>query len=245
VETGARVTGIRRDGGSLIVETERGVWSARALVSCAGLNADRIARLCGLEPEVTIVPFRGEYYELTPERSHLVHNLIYPTPDPRFPFLGVHLTRMIRGGVEAGPNAVLALKREGYRRTDLSWRDLAEMAAFGGSWRMAARYWRNGIEEYWRSFSVRAFVGALRRLVPDIGPADVRRAGAGVRAQALDRRGYLVDDFQILETDRMIHVLNAPSPAATACLAIGSTIATMAGQRFGIRTGEPTPQAGN
>jgi len=233
IETGARVLAVRRDGDALALETTRGAWRARALVNCAGLHADRVARLCGLDPGLTVVPFRGEYYELRPDRCHLVRNLVYPTPDPQFPFLGVHFTRMIHGGVEAGPNAVLALKREGYRRRDISLRDLAEMAAFGGSWHMAARYWRQGLHEYWRSFSARAFVGAMQRLVPAVTRADVRRAGSGVRAQALGRDGALVDDFRFVESDRMIHVINAPSPAATASLSIGSTIGELARRRFG------------
>jgi L-2-hydroxyglutarate oxidase len=233
VETGARVIGVARDAGQLAIETERDVWHARALINCAGLQADRVARLCGLEPEVTVLPFRGEYYELRPERRHLVRNLIYPTPDPRFPFLGVHFTRTVRGGVEAGPNAVLALKREGYRRRDVSMTDLLEMARFGGAWRMAARYWRKGLEEYHRSLSRGAFVAALQRLVPDLTAGDVEPAGAGVRAQALDRQGRLVDDFTFLPAERMIHVLNAPSPAATASLSIGATIAGLARQQFG------------
>ncbi len=233
IATGARLLAVRREEEALVLETAGGTWRARALVNCAGLYADRVARLCGLEPGVTIVPFRGEYYELHPQRCHLVRNLVYPTPDPRFPFLGVHFTRMIRGGVEAGPNAVLALKREGYRRGDVSLQDLVEMAAFRGSWRMAARYWRSGLEEFWRSFSTDAFVAAMQRLVPAITRADVRRGGAGVRAQALDPDGNLVDDFRVVEGDRMIHVLNAPSPAATASLSIGSAIAGLARQRFG------------
>jgi L-2-hydroxyglutarate oxidase len=233
LETGARVTRVRRDGTELVIDTSRGAWRARALVNCAGLQADRVARLCGLQPDVRIVPFRGEYYELRPERTALVRNLIYPTPDPRFPFLGVHFTRMIHGGVEAGPNAVLALKREGYRRTDVSVRDLAGMATFPGAWRMAVRYWRMGMGEYRRSLSTRAFVAALQRLVPEVTPADVRRAGSGVRAQAVDPAGRLVDDFLVVESDRMIHLLNAPSPAATASLEIGRTIAERARERFG------------
>jgi L-2-hydroxyglutarate oxidase len=203
------------------------------VICCAGLQADRIAKLCGLEPGVSIVPFRGEYYELKPERQHLVRNLVYPVPDPRFPFLGVHFTRRIGGGVEAGPNAVLALRREGYARSDVSLTDLVDMARFGGTWRMAARFWREGVAEYWRSFSKRAFVAALQRLVPDVTIADVRPAGAGVRAQALDPQGHLVDDFRFLEADRMIHVLNAPSPAATASISIGGAVAQMARARFG------------
>jgi L-2-hydroxyglutarate oxidase len=233
VETGARVIGCRRTGGGLVVETTRGEYEARALVNCAGLHADRVARLAGLRPDVLIVPFRGEYYELLPERRTLVRHLIYPTPDPRFPFLGVHFTRTIGGAVEAGPNAVLALAREGYTRAAISLRDLAGMAAFPGTWRMAARHWRKGIEEYWRSISRRAFVAQLARLVPEITAQDVRPAGAGVRAQALGRDGQLLDDFCLVEGEGMIHVLNAPSPAATASLSIGRTIALLAGRRFG------------
>jgi L-2-hydroxyglutarate oxidase len=236
VETNTRVLRVQHDGDALVLETTRGTRRARALINCAGLHADRVARLCGVQPNVTVIPFRGEYYMLRTDRGHLVRNLIYPTPDPRFPFLGVHFTRKIRGGVEAGPNAVLALKREGYRRTDVSLRDLVEMAAFGGSWRMAARFWRKGADEYRRSFSTRAFVASLQRLVPEIAIDDVTRGGAGVRAQALDASGQLVDDFRILEADRMVHVLNAPSPAATASISIGETIAAIARRRFGWRT---------
>ncbi len=235
----ARVTACRRDGGEggatdLVLETARGAVRCAALVNCAGLHSDRVARLCGVEPGVQIVPFRGEYYALRPEKRHLVRNLIYPVPDPRFPFLGVHFTRMIRGGVEAGPNAVLALKREGYSRAGVSVRDLRELAAWPGFWRMAGRHWRMGLAESWRSFSSRAFVAALQRLVPAIRRADVVRAGAGVRAQALEPDGTLADDFVIVDAERMIHVLNAPSPAATASITIGRTIAERAAERFGL-----------
>ena len=240
VVTGARVTACRRDpspGGSvaeLVLETARGAVRCGALVNCAGLHSDRVARLCGVDPGVRIVPFRGEYHELLPERHHLVRNLIYPVPDPAFPFLGVHFTRMVRGGVEAGPNAVLALKREGYGRADFSLRDTAELLAYAGFWRMGLRHWRMGFEESWRSTSTGAFVAALRRLVPEIASADVRRAGAGVRAQALQPDGRLCDDFLIVEADRMVHVLNAPSPAATASITIGRAIAARAAERFGL-----------
>jgi L-2-hydroxyglutarate oxidase len=190
--------------------------------------------LCGVDPGVRIIPFRGEYYRLVPQRESLVQNLIYPVPDPRFPFLGVHFTRMIGGGVEAGPNAVLAFKREGYRWSSVSLRDTVELATFGGFWRMAARYWRTGLGEFYRSLSQRAFVAALQRLVPELQYADVRPAGAGVRAQALAPGGQLVDDFRIVEAERMIHVLNAPSPAATASISIGRTIDGMAAANFGL-----------
>ena len=232
VRTGTRVRRVLRRTDTLVLETTGGAVEARTLINCAGLQSDRVARLCGVDPGVTIVPFRGEYYEVVPERRSLVRNLVYPVPDPRFPFLGVHFTRMIGGGVEAGPNAVLAFRREGYTRTSFSARDTAAMFAWPGFWRMAATYWPMALGEWHRSFSSRAFVRALRRLVPDLRADDVRRAGAGVRAQALDRQGRLVDDFRIVEADRMVHVLNAPSPAATASIAIGEAIAGMATRSF-------------
>ena len=234
VWTSARVDSVKRNNGGLVLETARGPVEARALINCAGLQSDRVARLCGVEPGVTIVPFRGEYYELVPERQSLVRNLIYPVPDPRFPFLGVHFTRMIAGGVEAGPNAVLAFKREGYTRTSFSVRDSAEMFAYFGFWRMAAKYWPMAIGEWHRSFSKRAFVKALQGLIPALAEADVHPSGAGVRAQALDPHGALLDDFRIVEADRMVHVLNAPSPAATASISIGEAIAGMARRSFGV-----------
>jgi len=232
IDTTSRVTAVRREAGGLVLETTTGELHARNLVNCAGLESDRIARASGLEPGVRIFPFRGEYYELVPERQFLVKNLIYPVPDPRFPFLGVHFTRLARGGIEAGPNAVLALSRYGYRWRDVSARDLVEMAAFGGFWRLSLRYWKTGLFEIGRSLSKRQFVRALQRLVPELQMEDVRRAGAGVRAMAVDPEGRLVDDFRIVEADRMIHVLNAPSPAATASLSIGKRIADLAVERF-------------
>ncbi|HWM89624.1 MAG TPA: L-2-hydroxyglutarate oxidase [Thermoanaerobaculia bacterium] len=225
--TSARVSSVRPDGSGLLIGTARGTMACARLVNCAGLQSDRVARLCGAEPDVRIVPFRGEYYELVPERRDLVRGLIYPVPDPRFPFLGVHLTKRIDGGVEAGPNAVLALKREGYRWTDVSVRDSLATAGWPGFWALAARFWRIGAYEVWRSLVKSAFVRDLQRLVPEIGPQDVRRAGAGVRAQALDRNGALADDFRIVESPNAVHVLNAPSPGATASIAIGRTIAGM------------------
>jgi L-2-hydroxyglutarate oxidase len=232
IRTAARVTRLRRDGAVLVLETAAGPVRCRALINCAGLQSDRVARLCGVAPGLQIVPFRGEYYELVPERRHLVRNLIYPVPDPAFPFLGVHFTRMIAGGVEAGPNAVLALRREGYRKSAISARDVLTYLGYGGFWRMAARHWRMEAGEMYRSCSKRAFVGALQRLLPELRPADVHPGGAGVRAQALEPSGKLVDDFRIVEAERMIHVLNAPSPAATASIAIGETIAAMARKNF-------------
>jgi L-2-hydroxyglutarate oxidase len=234
IRTGARVTRVTRRPGALVLETPKGEVECRAVINCAGLQSDRVARLCGIEPGLRIVPFRGEYYELVPERQHLVRNLIYPVPDPRFPFLGVHFTRMIHGGVEAGPNAVLAFKREGYRRTSFSAADMAELLSYPGFWRMAARYWRMGLGEMYRSASTSAFLRALQRLVPELTAADVKPGGAGVRAQALEPNGALVDDFRIVEGDRMIHVLNAPSPAATASISIGRAIAERAFAHFGL-----------
>ena len=184
-------------------------------------------RLAGDESALRIVPFRGEYYEIVPARRHLVRNLIYPVADPRFPFLGVHFTRRISGGIEAGPNAVLALKREGYRKTDFNVRDAIETAVFPGFWRMAVKYWRSGVGEYYRSLSKQAFTRALQKLVPEIQSSDLEPAGAGVRAQALDRSGRLLDDFVIVRSNEIIHVCNVPSPAATASLVIGEQIVEM------------------
>jgi len=228
VRTQCRATAVRRDGRGLVVETHRGVVRADLAINCGGLQSDRIARMCGVEPGVQIIPFRGEYYELVPEQRGLVRNLIYPVPDARFPFLGVHFTRMIGGGVEAGPNAVLAFRREGYHRLDFSLRDSVEMATFSGLWRMASRYWRTGAGEFHRSFSKSAFVTALQRLMPAIRAEHLVPAGAGVRAQAVGADGKLIDDFRIVEAERMVHVLNAPSPAATSSLSIGHTVAEMA-----------------
>jgi L-2-hydroxyglutarate oxidase len=231
---GARVHAMRRVGGEIVLETARGALAARALVNCAGLQSDRVAALCGVRPGLQIVPFRGEYYELRSDRRHLVRNLVYPVPDPAFPFLGVHFTRMVHGGVEAGPNAVLAWKREGYRHRDVSLRDLGQMARYGGFWRMAGRYWVTGLGEMYRSLSKRAFVTALRQLVPDLREDDVVPSGAGVRAQAVEPTGLLCDDFRIVEAEGMVHVLNAPSPGATASFSIGRAIADLAVQRFGL-----------
>lgn len=234
VWTGARVSSVTRRNGSLVLDTTKGAVESRTLINCAGLQSDRVARLCGVEPGVKIVPFRGEYYELVPERQSLVRNLIYPVPDPRFPFLGVHFTRMIRGGIEAGPNAVLAFRREGYRRNSFSIRDSLEMFAYMGFWKMAAKYWLMAVGEWHRSFSKRAFVKALQGLIPELRDEDVYPSGAGVRAQALDPQGALLDDFRIVEAEQMVHVLNAPSPAATASISIGEAIAGMAAKSFRI-----------
>ncbi len=234
VHTSAQFQKVKRDGTELIFETTKGELRASGLVNCAGLYSDRVARLCGIDPEVQIIPFRGEYYQLRPEKTSLVRNLIYPVPNPQLPFLGVHFTRMIRGGIEAGPNAVLAFRREGYRFRDVSLRDLSEMALFPGFWKMARKFWRMGIEEFGRSLMSRYFWKALRRLVPEVQQRDIIRIGAGVRAQAISRDGKLVDDFYIRSAERMIHVLNAPSPAATASLSIGQEIAERVRKEIGV-----------
>lgn len=233
--TSTEVTGIKRYGDEITVETSRGAFSGKSLINCAGLFSDRISRMAGDDPQVMIVPFRGEYYDLIPERSSLVRSLIYPVPDPRFPFLGVHFTRRISGSVDAGPNAVLAFRREGYKRTDFNLRDLGSSLIFPGFWRMAAKNWRSGLDEFHRSFSKPAFVRALQRLVPEVGDEDLVPGGSGVRAQALTREGALVDDFQFVPSGRMLHVLNVPSPAATASLLIGRTIVSTAAQGLGLQ----------
>ncbi len=223
VVTGARVESIR-SGDELAIETTAGTVRARAGINCAGLFADRVARLAGLSPESRVLPFRGEYYELIGDATRLCRNLIYPVPNPNFPFLGVHLTRMIGGGVEVGPNAVLALSREGYRWRDVSVRDLSESARFPGAWKLIGGHLGHGLGEVHRSLSKYAFVRAIRRLVPSVRGQDLRRCRSGVRAQCVMPDGSLVDDFLFEESDRMVHVLNAPSPAATSALAIGETI---------------------
>jgi L-2-hydroxyglutarate oxidase LhgO len=228
IETGAQVTAIRRHACRYRLLTPRVEVQSRYLINCAGLYADVVARMAGAEPTVRIVPFRGEYYLVRPERRHLVRGMIYPVPDPEFPFLGVHLTRTVYGEVEAGPNAVLACAREGYTWRHANAAELAATLAYGGFWRMARRYWRTGLYEVWRSLSKRAFVAAIRRLLPDLRPDDVSRGGSGVRAQAVTVQGVLLDDFSIVTATDAIHVLNAPSPAATASLAIGRHIARLA-----------------
>jgi len=225
VRLASRVRTIKRDGKDFVVGTPRDEIRAARLVNCAGLQSDRVARLAGLTPQVRIIPFRGEYYTLRPDRANLVRGLIYPVPDPALPFLGVHFTRGIDGVVEAGPNAVLALKREGYSRTDISLKDLSEMVSFPGFWRMARKQWRTGFDEMRRSLSKARFAASLQRLVPSLAESDLVRGGSGVRAQAVGIDGRLVDDFQIQTAPGMVHVLNAPSPAATASLTIGTEIA--------------------
>jgi L-2-hydroxyglutarate oxidase len=234
VLTGARVHAVTRKPGGLIVQTTRGDLECSGLINCAGLQSDRIAGMCGLQPQVRIIPFRGEYHKLAPKAERLIRNLVYPVPNPELPFLGVHFTRMIGGGVEAGPNAVLALARHGYSWRDVNVRDLYDILAFPGFWKVCHRYCKTGFGEIHRSLSKPAFCKALQRLVPEIEPEDLEHGGAGVRAQAIGRNGAMVDDFHIQCAERMIHVLNAPSPAATASIAIGRYIAESALSVFAI-----------
>jgi len=219
-----RLRGVRERASSLALETPEGAFETRFLINCAGLHSDRVARLADAEPAARIVPFRGEYYELKPERRALVKGLIYPVPNPDFPFLGVHFTRMIDGSVHAGPNAVLSFKREGYHRTDFNLRDAAETLLFPGFWRMVERNLREGLKEMHRSFSKAAFVRSLQALIPEVQADDLVPSAAGVRAQALQPDGKLVDDFLIVRGPRSLHVCNAPSPAATASLEIAKVI---------------------
>jgi L-2-hydroxyglutarate oxidase len=230
VRYGQRVTAIDHDGDGVLVRTQDGTppLRTRVLVNCAGLHSDRLARLAGHDPGMRILPFRGEFYELVKERRGLVRGLVYPVPDPAFPFLGVHLTRDVHGGVHLGPNAVPALAREGYRRRTVRLRDLADTAAFPGTWRIARRHWRQEAGEIRRSLSKRAFTADARRLLPALRPEDLLPAPAGVRAQAVLPDGTLVDDFLFAGSGPFVHVLNAPSPAATAALPIGREIARRA-----------------
>ena len=226
VHTGAAVVSLRREQENWIAGTTTGDFSGSFLINCAGLQCDRVSELAGEKRKARIVPFRGEYYMIRPERQSLVKHLIYPVPDPKFPFLGVHFTRMIHGGVEAGPNAVLALKREGYKKTDFNLRDALDALLFPGLWKFMAQYPSMCWWEIRRSLSKKLFCESLQRLVPSIQPEDLSPGGAGVRAQALTMSGELVQDFLFVEGDRALHVLNAPSPGATASLAIGAEIAT-------------------
>ena len=231
LRTSTEVEGISETNNEVEINTNGGTFRARTLVNCAGLHSDRVARLSRVEAGVKIVPFRGEYYELRPEKRYLVKNIIYPVPDPNFPFLDVHLTRTIEGSVDAGPNAVLALAREGYKKTDFNLRDSIEVLTYPGLWRLARAYWRTGLGEIVRSFNKKAFVRSLKKLVPEVEEEDLVPIEAGVRAQALTKDGKLVDDFLIVEGKNSVHVLNAPSPAATAAIPIGETIAKRIAER--------------
>jgi L-2-hydroxyglutarate oxidase len=227
VATGARVQKLRRAGAGWLAETTAGEFPADYIVNCAGLQCDRVSQLAGERRDMRILPFRGEYYKIRPERQYLVRNLIYPTSDPRLPFLGLHFTRLIHGGIEAGPNAVLAFAREGYRKTDFNPADFIDALTYRGFWRFLARYPSIAWYELRRSFSRELFCRSLQRLVPEIQPGDLETGGSGVRAQALLTDGEIVQDFSIIARDNALHVLSAPSPAATASLAIGAEIAAM------------------
>lgn len=215
-----------------MVESTAGTFHATYVINCAGLYSDHIAKLAGVQIDLQIIPFRGEYYEIRKERRYLVKNLIYPVPDPRFPFLGVHFTRRVNGSVEAGPNALLALRREGYTGAEADLTEAVELLAFNGFWKMARKYWRMGAAEQYRSLVKGAFTSALRKMIPELTEDDLAAGGSGVRAQAVDRQGNLLDDFYFVHAPGMIHVCNVPSPAATASLEIGREVVDMMVQRF-------------
>jgi len=230
--TGTRVTGLQEKAGAVMVETTEGEFFPRYVINCAGLHSDRIASMSANSLPVKIIPFRGEYYKLKPEAEKFCHALIYPVPDPRFPFLGVHFTRKISGEVKCGPNAVLAFAREGYRRRDINFHDLIDSLSFPGFAKIAAKYWRTGIWEIWRSVSKDAFVKALQRLVPEVATAHLLPYPAGIRAQAVTAAGQILDDFAFLESPRVVNVINAPSPGATASLSIGRAVVERLAKRF-------------
>ncbi len=232
IQTSEKVIKITPQKNSVIVETLKGSYESKLIVNCAGLYSDKVAKMTGQKIDVKIIPFRGEYFKLKKEKHHLVNNLIYPVPDPAFPFLGVHFTRMIEGGVEAGPNAVLAFAREGYKKLQISLPELTETLMWPGFQKVAAKYWATGFGEMYRSFSKAAFTKALQKLIPEIQKGDLESGGAGVRAQACDRSGGLIDDFLIYENEYAVNVCNAPSPAATSSLAIGDTVSDLILKRF-------------
>ncbi len=234
VITGAEATAFEKSEGKTTVITPRGKFSCNFLITCAGLQSDRIARKEGAKTVSSIVGFRGDYYDLSDKGMSKVRNLIYPVPNPKFPFLGVHFTRMIHGGVECGPNAVFVFKREGYGKTDFSLKDTAEAFSFGGTWKFFAKHWRFGLDEYRGAFSKTYFLNRLRKLIPSLEMDDLKPGRAGVRAMALAPEGEMIDDFDIVGTGNAIHVLNAPSPAATASLAVGAEVARLASERFNL-----------
>jgi L-2-hydroxyglutarate oxidase len=223
----AEVKDIAVKESDVTIDTKSGSYNASLMINCAGLYSDKIAKMSGDNPGIKIIPFRGEYFKLKPEKEYLVKNLIYPVPDPNFPFLGVHFTRMKKGGVEAGPNAVLAYKREGYKKSDISFTEFMEVLGWPGFQKVAKKYWKTGLGEFYRSYSKEAFTKALQKLIPEIESKDLVVGGSGVRAQACDRDGGLIDDFLIHQTKRTINVLNAPSPAATSALSIGESVANL------------------
>ncbi len=219
-----KVKGIKTKNNGLEVVTDNRTINTKYAINCTGLYSDKVAKLTQPDLDFKILPFRGEYYKLKPEKQYLVKNLIYPVPNPDFPFLGVHFTKMIKGGIEAGPNAVLAFKREGYKKTDVNWQELAETLTYPGFIKIAMKYWKDGLGEMYRSWSKRAFTEALQKLIPDIRQNDLLPGGSGVRAQACNRAGMLIDDYMIEKNGRVVNVCNAPSPAATSSLAIGDTV---------------------
>lgn len=216
----------------VIIETNTGLITSKIMINCAGLHSDRIAKLAGYKPDMKILPFRGEYYKLKPEKSYLVKNLIYPVPNPKFPFLGVHFTRMINGEIEAGPNAVLSFKREGYKKTDLNIKDLAESVGYPGLWKLGSKFMKEGMDEYRRSFSKKQFTRSLQKLIPELREDDLVSAPAGVRAQAVKSDGTMVDDFHIIDGKNSLHICNAPSPAATASIEIGEEIVKRISEKY-------------
>lgn len=233
IQFGQKVTSIAKGNQLSLVKTEKDVFETTLVINCAGLYSDKVAQMSQGKPiDVRIIPFRGEYYKIRPEKHYLVKNLIYPVPDPNFPFLGVHFTRMMKGGIEAGPNAVLAFRKEGYKKLDINAKELWETLSWPGFQKVAMKYWETGLGEMYRSFSKTAFTKALQELIPDIQESDLIEGGAGIRAQACDRSGGLLDDFSIIEDQLTINILNAPSPAATSSLSIGETVAAMALKRF-------------
>lgn len=232
IRLGEKVLSVKQSTKENLIETNKQSYSAKLIINCAGLYSDKVARMTVDNLNVKIIPFRGEYYKIKPEKEYLVKNLIYPVPDPNFPFLGVHFTRMMQGGVEAGPNAVLAFRREGYKKSQINLAEFAETLAWPGFQKVAMKYWKTGMGEMFRSFSKAAFTKALQKLIPEIQSNDLMDGGAGVRAQACDRTGGLVDDFMILENEKVINVCNAPSPAATSSLSIGETVAALALKRL-------------
>lgn len=233
IHTDSEVLSFRKTDGLVEVVTEHKTFVTRLVVNCGGLHSDRVTKKTGIKPDYRIIPFRGEYYQLKPEKEYLVKNLIYPVPDPNFPFLGVHFTRMINGGIEAGPNAVLAYRREGYTKSDIHLGELFGSLTYKGFRKVAKKYWRTGFGEFYRSYSKTAFTKALQKLLPEIEKKDLMKGGAGVRAQACDREGGLIDDFLIFEKDQFINIGNAPSPAATSSLSIGEHVAGLAQQKLG------------
>ncbi|MGB3080610.1 MAG: L-2-hydroxyglutarate oxidase, partial [Saprospiraceae bacterium] len=230
--TGFKAEKIKERSDGIIISSDHQEIKSQLAIGCAGLYSDHLARIAGLQPPHQIVPFRGEFYSLVPEAEKLVRGLIYPVPDINFPFLGVHLTKRIGGGIEAGPNAVLAFRREGYKHMDIHAGELLEALRYKGFQRLALKHWRKGMDEMARSFSARAFLKSLKKLVPELRLEDIKRSRTGVRAQALDKEGNMIDDYVILQQERMIHICNAPSPAATSCLSIGEFIADIAEEKL-------------